>query len=196
MYIQGFTHPDQYLQASLQAVRGRSTLSPVSAAMRADQPLENARHQGGWSDEEEEEEEKEESERELAFLRDMDDSIVPWEGHAGGCPPIVTERCLDTLRAGLGGSGSWMSDGTLSPLFMATTGVGGGYPVVSSPSLPPTVAGGSLRMLWNSSPPPPPSTTRTATPTSTMEVNTMTASVPQFLNHHHDGQQQGLLGER
>jgi len=75
MYIQGFTHPDQYLQASLQAIRGRSPrLSPVSAAMRANKLLENARQQGGWSDEEEEEEEKEEDQEE-----DMD-----WGGGGGG----------------------------------------------------------------------------------------------------------------
>jgi len=61
MYIQDFTHPHQYLQASLQAICGRSSsLSPVSAAMRANKHLENARHQGGWSDEEEEEEDQEE----------------------------------------------------------------------------------------------------------------------------------------
>ena len=155
-------------------------------------------------EDEEEEEEKEESEHELAFLLEMDDSFVPREGRAGECPPIVAERCLDTLRAGLGGSDGWMSDGMLSPLFLAGTGVGGGYPVLPSPSSPPTVDGGALRMLLNSFPPPPPSTTRMATTTSTTQVNTVTASAPQavasggggqFLSHYHDGQQQGLVGE-
>jgi len=72
-----------------------------------------------------EQEEKELNERELAFLLEMVDSPVPWEGgRARKGPPIVTEGCMDTLQAGLDGSGSWMNDGTFSPLYVAG-GMGG-----------------------------------------------------------------------